>query len=420
VDDQPTVADSLGRPLPTELANHPDYEIVRELGGGAMGVLYLAHNRLMGRNEVLKLIAPDVTEKPGIRDRFLREIRAVARLRHPNIVTAYAAFRIGDSLVFAMEYAEGLDLGRVVAAKGPLPVRRACAFIHQAALGLQHAHQAGLVHRDIKPGNLMLTQKGGKPCIKVLDFGLAKAEREQGTLELARTSSSKWDSSASGFLSMAGQTLGTPEFIAPEQISDAQRADIRADIYSLGCTLYYLLSGRPPFEGTSLLGILQAHYTTEAMPLDHVRTDVPAALAQLVARMMAKAPEHRLQTPLDVSKALAPFFQKQAIGRDAPDLGEDQAKLAEVDLGLIITTESAAGLAFGSGSLVGPAPGDWLSLVKLDDTEGDGDELPAPVPTRRKRSLVVWLALAVLVGITAVILGVASILGLNPFTRPPS
>ena len=343
MDDHPTVADSPGRSLPAELANHTDYEIVRELGGGAMGVVYLAHNRLMGRHEVLKLIGRDVMENPGIRDRFVREIRAVARLRHPNIVTAYSAFRAGESLVFAMEYAEGLDLGRVVAARGPLPVSHACAFIYQAALGLQHAHQAGLVHRDIKPGNLMLTKKGGRACIKVLDFGLAKAEREQGTLELAPKSSSKDEPSAAGYLTMAGQTLGTPEFIAPEQIGDAQGADIRADIYSLGCTLYYLLSGRPPFVGMSLPQVLQAHYSTEAMPLNLVRPEVPPALAELVAKMMAKAPEHRFQSPLEVSKALVPFFKRQSIGRGAPGLGNANTVDGDGDLGPIVATDPAAG-----------------------------------------------------------------------------
>ena len=162
--------------LPPELANHPDYEIIRELGHGGMGVVFLAHNRIMGRDEVLKVIGRDIIERPGVFDRFLREIRAVARLQHPNIVTAYSAFRCGESLVFAMEYVEGLDLARMVKAKGPMPVGHACYFVHQAALGLQHAHEAGMVHRDIKPGNLMLTHKAGRPVIKVLDFGLAKAE----------------------------------------------------------------------------------------------------------------------------------------------------------------------------------------------------------------------------------------------------
>ena len=144
-----------------------------------MGVVYLAHNTLMGRDEVLKVMGRQIMERPGVLDRFLREIRAVARLRHPNIVTAYHASRLGESIVFAMEYVEGLDLSKMVKAQGPLPVAHACYFVYQAALGLQHAHEEGLVHRDIKPGNLMLARKGDKATVKILDFGLAKATREE-------------------------------------------------------------------------------------------------------------------------------------------------------------------------------------------------------------------------------------------------
>jgi formylglycine-generating enzyme required for sulfatase activity/serine/threonine protein kinase len=281
--------------LPPGLADHPDYEIKRELGRGGMGVVYLAHNTLMGRDEVLKVMGHQIMERPGVLDRFLREIRAVAKLRHPNIVTAYSATRLGESIVFAMEYVEGLDLSKMVKAKGPLPVGHACYFVHQAALGLQHAHEAGLVHRDIKPGNLMLSRKGEKPVVKVLDFGLAKATR---------------DDTVDNGLTSQGQALGTPDFIAPEQILDAPSADVRADIYSLGGTLYYLLTGRPPFRANSLYDVYQAHISRDADPLNLVRPEVPAELAALVAKMMAKDPARRFQTPGEVAEALAPFYKK--------------------------------------------------------------------------------------------------------------
>ena len=164
--------------MPPGLADHPDYEVIKELGRGGMGVVYLAHNRLMGRHEVLKVMGQHIMERPGLLARFLAEIRAVARLQHPNIVTAYSAFRLGESIVFAMEYVEGLDLARLVKAKGPLPVANACYFVSQAAQGMQHAHEQGMVHRDIKPGNLMLSNEGEPATVKVLDFGLAKATRE--------------------------------------------------------------------------------------------------------------------------------------------------------------------------------------------------------------------------------------------------
>ncbi len=283
--------------LPPGLADHSDYEIRRELGRGGMGVVYLAHNKLMGRDEVLKVMGRQIMERPEVLDRFRREIRAVAKLRHPNIVTAYHAFRLDESIVFAMEFVDGLDLSRMVKAKGALLVAHACNFVYQAALGLQHAHEEGLVHRDIKPGNLMYSSKGSKATIKILDFGLAKATREQ-----------KVDSA----LTSEGQALGTPDFIAPEQILDAQSADIRADIYSLGGTLFYLLTGRPPFQANSLYDMYQAHISRDADPLNLVRPEVPAELAALVAKMMAKEPGKRFQTPRKVAEALTPSFKRES------------------------------------------------------------------------------------------------------------
>ncbi len=283
--------------LPPGLADHPDYEIKQELGRGGMGVVYLAHNRLMGRDEVLKVMGRHIMERPGVLERFLREIRAVAKLRHPNIVTAYHATRIGENFVLAMEYVEGLDLSQMVKAKGALPVAHACFYAHEAALGLQHAHEEGLVHRDMKPGNLMLSYsyKKSKATVKILDFGLARVTRE-GKVDLRLTSE--------------GQALGTPDYIAPEQIVDATTADIRADIYSLGGTLYHLLTGRPPFQASSLYDMYQAHMSRDADPLNFVRPEVPAELAALVAKMMAKDVGRRFQEPKEVAEALGPFFKR--------------------------------------------------------------------------------------------------------------
>ena len=164
-----------------------------------------------------------------------------------------------------------------------------------------------MVHRDIKPGNLILTHRGGKAVIKVLDFGLAKAEREQRMLDFGPAKPSS-DLTGADELTLAGQMLGTPDFIAPEQIADAQAADIRADIYSLGCTLYYLLSGSAPFPAESLRDILHAHQSTDARLLNFVRPEISAELAALVAKMMAKEPHRRFQAPSEVAKALAFIF----------------------------------------------------------------------------------------------------------------
>jgi WD40 repeat protein/serine/threonine protein kinase len=288
-----------------------------------MGVVYLAHNRILGRDEVLKVIGPEIVDSPEAFKRFNREIRTVARLQHPNIVTAYSAFRCGESLVFAMEYVDGLDLARMVRAKGPMPVEHASYFVHQAALGLQHAHEAGTVHRDIKPSNLMLANKSGRAVIKVLDFGLAKAGSEQDASEPVPAGAGD-ELTAADALTLRGQLLGTPDFIAPEQIDDAQKADIRADIYSLGCTLYYLLSGRPPFQSESIRETLRGHRSMLARPLDFVRPEVPAELSALVARMIAKEPADRYQTPREVADTLAPFFKKPAGAAVAPNFAVDR------------------------------------------------------------------------------------------------
>ncbi|HVC93699.1 MAG TPA: protein kinase, partial [Pirellulales bacterium] len=239
--------------VPTELANHRDYELIKELGRGGMGVVYLARNRMMDRLEVLKVVSKALLDRPGALERFQQEIRSAAKLSHPNIVAAYSVLQPGDLLVFAMEYVRGQDLSQVVKARGQLPVANAAFYTHQVALGLQHAYEKGMVHRDIKPNNLMLTVEGKKHVIKILDFGLSKATSEK---------------SAGTSLTKSGQMLGTPDYMSPEQTLNAQQADIRADIYSLGCTLYYLLSGGPPFQEASLYGILEAHQKRDAIWLN--------------------------------------------------------------------------------------------------------------------------------------------------------
>jgi serine/threonine protein kinase len=279
--------------VPDELARHPDYEVVRELGRGGMGVVYLVRNKLMHRTEVLKVVGRAVLDRPGAADRFLREVRSAGRLSHPNIVTAYAALRLGEQIALAMEYVDGENLSDVVRDRGRLAVPLASFCGRQAALGLQHAHEHGTIHRDIKPANLILGKQNGRPVVKILDFGLAKAVSE------------KYADTA---LTQTGQVLGTPAFMAPEQITGAQATDIRADVYSLGCTLYFLLAGEPPFRG-GMHSLLYAHAHQDAVPLDQVRPDVPAGLAAVVARMMAKDPADRYQTPAEVAKALAPFVK---------------------------------------------------------------------------------------------------------------
>jgi serine/threonine protein kinase len=275
--------------LPPDLANHPKFKVVKTLGQGGMGTVYQAEHRVMERQVAIKVINQSLVEHPEALQRFFAEVRGAAKLQHPNIVAAYDAEQAGSLHLLVMEYVEGVDLASYVEPEGPLPVEHACNFIRQAALGLQHAFEQGMVHRDIKPQNLMLTRKGQ---VKILDFGLARlaSERTKGK-----------------GLTQVGAFLGTPEYVAPEQATDASTADIRADIYSLGCTLYFLLTGRPPFEEDTAVKMVLAHLEKTPTSLAKVRPEVPVELADVVARMLAKDPAQRYQTPVEVIQALTPF-----------------------------------------------------------------------------------------------------------------
>ncbi len=275
--------------LPPELANHPKFRIVRELGRGGMGVVYLAEHKEMKQLRAVKVINKELLERPGVLARFKEEIHNAARLVHSNIVIAHDAERVGGLHLLVMEYVEGESLAQVLESRGPLSVLRACNCVCQAANGLQHAFEQSMVHRDIKPHNLMLTPRGR---VKILDFGLARVVSEHSSVS-HRTPSDA--------------LMGTPAYIAPEQAQDARTADIRADIYSLGCTLYCLLAGHPPFQEKTLMEVLMAHMYQEPKPLRELRPDVPEEVAVAVARMMAKQPAHRFQTPAEVVRALTPF-----------------------------------------------------------------------------------------------------------------
>ena len=302
--------------IPPELLACGEYENLVELGRGGMGVVYKARNVLTGRDEVLKVMGREVMDRPGAAERFRREIVSAARLDHPNIVRVNTARQIGGLLVFSMEFVPGDELGKLVKSRGPLPVANAAFYAKQVAEGLQHAHEKGMVHRDIKPANLILTVNRDKRhhTLKILDFGLAKLSSEaafDNRLFPANGAPGTAVPLASD-LTGAGRMLGTPDYIAPEQIDDAQKADIRADIYSLGCTLYFLLTGAPPFQAKNLFELLRQHRQDDPRPLNLVRPEVPAELAAVVAKMMAKEPGKRFPTPADVAKALAPFVAKPA------------------------------------------------------------------------------------------------------------
>jgi serine/threonine protein kinase len=294
--EKPATADSSPVPptfnpddIPASLRNHQKYRILRELGRGGMGVVYQAEHKIMGRLVAVKVINHALLTHPNVAQRFDREIKAAASLDHPNIAKAFDAERAGDLQLLVIEFVDGESLADYLVRKGTLPVAHACHYIRQAALGLQHAHEKGLVHRDLKPQNLMRTPKG---VVKILDFGLAKLASEHRTDDR---------------LTADGDAMGTPQYMPPEQWRDTKSADIRADIYSLGCSLFCLLTGRPPFLKRSKLEYMAAHALETPTPVDSLRPEVPPELASLIARMLAKEPAQRPQTPQEVAAALAPF-----------------------------------------------------------------------------------------------------------------
>ncbi len=280
------------------------FEILEELNRGGMGVIYKARQQGLNRLVALKVIAPD---RLGCHDtirRFQREVQAAALLSHPNIVTVYHTDLDSPRPFLAMEYVPGIDLFRLVQRAGPLDIATACAYARQAAQGLQHAFEQGLVHRDIKPHNLMVTPSPLDPPppgpprprrIKILDMGLARVATPGET---------------SGSLTRAGEYLGTPDYISPEQAEDSRRADIRSDLYSLGCTLFFLLSGEVPFPGTNLVQKIRCQLTQPPPSVAERRKDVPPALDALVRRLMARDPAERFQTPAELIEALDAFLRE--------------------------------------------------------------------------------------------------------------
>jgi tRNA A-37 threonylcarbamoyl transferase component Bud32 len=276
----------------------PGYEILEELGRGGMGIVYRARQTSRDRVVALKVIRKERLAHPEVVRRFRREAQATARLSHPNIVAVYESDVTGDTHFLAMEYVPGITLQRLVEQSGPLPVALACDLIRQTALGLQHAAEQALVHRDIKPANLMLLGGAGpvlpaRPLLKVLDMGVARLYQLRDLPEDSLTT-----------LTRDGAVIGTPDFIAPEQLEDPHAADIRADLYSLGCTFYFLLTGQVPFPGGTLIQKLDRQRWETPPSVDQIRRDVPAGVAAVVRRLMAKHPDDRYRTPGELAAAL--------------------------------------------------------------------------------------------------------------------
>lgn len=269
------------------------YKVLERLGSGGMGTVYLCEHVLVGRKVAIKVLPNSQADNPAALQRFYREARASGILDHPNLVRAHDIDAEGGLHFLVMDYVDGSSLQDIVTRFGPLSIQRAVNYICQAAKGLQHAYEVGLVHRDIKPANILLERNG---TIRVLDLGLARFYHDN-TDQLTL----KYDDK---------NVLGTADYVSPEQALNSHEVDIRTDIYSLGATFYFLLTGQTLFGPGKIAQKLIWHQVRQPTSVQELRPDVPAELAAVLTRMIAKNPEQRYQTPLEVVEALAPWFDE--------------------------------------------------------------------------------------------------------------
>ncbi len=279
------------------------YKLLRLIGSGGMSSVYLAEHATLHNEVAIKVLPLKRVDQTSFLARFEREARMSARLNHPNITRAFDLDTAGSIHFFVMEYVEGIDLHRKVKQEGPLSVHEAADLVRQAALGLDYAHEEGFVHRDIKPANMILDKRG---TLKILDLGLG-------------LSGAEGPEAASLTQEHDEKVLGTADFLAPEQVTDSHNVDKRADIYSLGCTLYYLLTGAGPFAEGNVKERFRKHLQATPPNVMEKRPDTPPAIAALYLRMLQKRPEARQQTAKEVADALAAWLAANPITADAPD-----------------------------------------------------------------------------------------------------
>lgn len=273
------------------------YRVLDQIGQGGMGRVFKAEHRGLGRVVALKVLSPELLKDDRALQLFQREVLAAASLVHPNIVTAFDADRVSDRFFLVMEFVDGPNLDQLVQDLGPLPVGRACDFVRQVAEGLQCASDIGMVHRDIKPANLLLKNDSIDALVKISDFGLARLHQQAQYEGLVPRT----------ILVKENTVVGTPDYLSPEQSRSIHKADIRSDLYSLGCTFYYLLTGRVPFPGGSSFEKLIRHCTEVSPPVEKFRPDVSHEVGTIIRKLMAKNPSERFQKPAEVAAALAPF-----------------------------------------------------------------------------------------------------------------
>jgi len=268
-----------------------DYEIVSTLGAGGMGKVFKVRNVISDRIEAMKVLLPDLEQQPELADRFMREIKVQASLQHPNIAALHTALRVDNQLLMLMELVDGVTLDQRLQ-QGPVPLRDAVDYIGQALGALGYAHQHGVIHRDIKPANMMLTPKG---IVKLMDFGIAKGATDRK-------------------LTMTGTTMGSLYYMSPEQIKGMANLDPRADLYSVGVSLYELVTGKKPFDGDSQFAIMAAHLEKNPVPPITLDTKLPQILNDVILMSIAKDPDQRFQSAEAFGAALGSVRESLGMG----------------------------------------------------------------------------------------------------------
>ncbi len=393
------------------------YRLLRLLGAGGMSSVYLAEHATLKSKVAIKVLPVKRVDQASYLARFEREARQSARLNHPNIVRTFDLDTAGTIHFIVMEYVDGIDLHAKVKRDGPLPIREAADFIRQAAIGLQHAHDEGLVHRDIKPANLMLDQRG---TVKVMDLGLALANDGDDDASLTREHDER--------------VLGTADYLAPEQATDSHTADRRSDIYALGCTLYFLLVGKAPFASGKLAERIQSHlHKPPPNPLD-ARPDVPIAIADLYFRMLQKHPDGRPQSASEVADALAAWLASAGETAAAARAGGSRRALPRrsvggSDVGGVVPRSGPGSGTSGMAPKAPPAraPSEARavrrspsSVVRAGGRPSSAAEQTAEAPTPRRRRKDIagmplggWIAVAIGI-LLAIGLGILVYLKNNP------
>src|SRR5438128_7166616 len=312
------------------------YRMLRLIGSGGMSTVYLAEHKLMHRQRAIKVLPKKRVNDSSYLARFHLEAQATAQLDHPNIVRCYDVDNEGDTHYIVMEFIEGKDLNTIVKQEGPLPLELACNYIAQSAEGLAHAHEKGLIHRDVKPANLLVDKKG---IVKILDLGLALfSDNAQASLTVEHNEN----------------VLGTADYLAPEQAVNSHKVDHKVDIYGLGCALYFLLTGRPPFPEGTLAQRIAKHQSQMPDDIRKLRPDCPRDLADVCMKMMQKRPEKRYANMREVADALESWLVNHGY-RFEPGSGEAAAKAAVLTAGGPVVRRGGSGGSFGGsrGSFAG-------------------------------------------------------------------